>query len=156
MSAGQVSFWAAGVPIPQGSKRIGRNPRTKRPILLDDNDAVLKPWRELVAHYARRAMVASRAEVLDGPCRVDLTFYMPRPAGHYKQGGELRASAPAWPAVKPDIDKLERAIFDAITAAGVWVDDSRAVVVQKSKQYAALPHQAGVAVLVTPLWGVTA
>ena len=156
MSGAQVGFWAAGVPIPQGSKRIGRNPRTKRPILLDDNDKLLKPWRELVAHAARRTMAARRAEVLDVPCRVDLTFYLPRPAGHYKQDGGLRASAPAWPAVKPDIDKLERAVFDAITAAGVWADDSRAVVVQKSKQYAALPHQAGVAVLVSALEEVPA
>lgn len=142
MNARQVSFWAAGVPIPQGSKRIGRNPATKRPILLDDNDDKLKPWREVVAHAVRAG--ARSVEPFDCPVRVDLKFYMPRPASHYRRDGSLKPSAPAWPAVKPDIDKLERAVFDAVTAAGVWRDDSRAVVVVKSKEYAGLPHQAGV------------
>ncbi|WPM94370.1 RusA-like Holliday junction resolvase [Arthrobacter phage Cupello] len=100
-------------------------------------------------------MAALRAEVLDCPVRVDLTFYMPRPAGHFRQDGTLRASAPKWPAVKPDIDKLERAVFDAITAAGVWADDSRAVVVAKSKQYAD-GHEIGVQVLVSSLEEVAA
>ena len=151
MSGGQVGFWAAGVPIPQGSKRIGRNPATKRPILLDDNDDVLKPWRELVAHYARQA--ARGVEKFDCPVSLGLTFYMPRPAGHYKQDGTLKASAPVWPAVKPDADKLERAVCDAITAAGVWADDSRVVVVHKVKRYAAEPHQAGVQVLISAMPG---
>ncbi|QGH74532.1 RusA-like Holliday junction resolvase [Arthrobacter phage Kuleana] len=152
MRARQVGFWVAGVPIPQGSKRIGRNPATKRPILLDDNDKVLHPWRDLVAAEARRAVGGDPA--MDGPLGVDLTFYMPRPAGHYKQDGTLRASAPAlWAAVKPDADKLERAIFDGLTAGGLWVDDARAVICRKSKQYAELPHQAGVFVAV---WEVAA
>lgn len=151
MSAGQVGFWAAGVPIPQGSKRIGRNPATKRPILLDDNDDKLKPWREVVAHAARQG--ARGVERFDCPVSVGLTFYLPRPASHYRRDGSLKPSAPAWPAVKPDVDKLERAVFDAITAAGVWADDSRAVVVHKSKRYAELPHQAGVSVLVSVMPG---
>lgn len=149
MSGRQVGFWAFGVPIPQGSKRIGRNPATKRPILLDDNDKVLKPWRDAVTYAARDG--ARGVEKFDCPVRVDLTFYMLRPAGHYKKDGTLRASAPKWPAVKPDIDKLERAVFDAITAAGVWADDSRAVVVVKSKQYADYPSQVGVSVLVSAI-----
>ncbi|UXE05395.1 RusA-like resolvase [Arthrobacter phage Renna12] len=148
MSARQVGFWAAGVPIPQGSKRIGRNRATKKPILIDDNDAVLKPWRDLVAGEARKAI--GGAAPLDGPLGVDLTFYMPRPAGHYKADGvSLRASAPPlWAAVKPDVDKLERAVFDSLTAGGLWVDDARACIARKSKQYADLPHQAGVYVAV--------
>ncbi|QGZ16935.1 RusA-like resolvase [Arthrobacter phage LittleTokyo] len=145
MSGRQVTFWAAGVPIPQGSKRIGRNRATGKPILLDDNDKELKPWREVVA-WAGRA--AAAAEPLDGPLEVHLLFYMPRPASHYLRSGDLKPSAPAWPAVKPDVDKLERAVFDALTAGNVWVDDARAVSVHKSKRYASLPHEAGVRVAV--------
>ncbi|ALY08885.1 RusA-like resolvase [Arthrobacter phage Galaxy] len=150
MSAAQVSFWAAGVPLPQGSKRIGRNRATGSPVLIDDN-AALKSWREVVDHYARQAVKGR--ERLDEPCAVDLTFYMPRPAGHYRKDGvTLRASAPAlWCAVKPDVDKLSRAVLDSLTSAGVWAEDSRAVILRASMQYAALPHEAGVAVLVSAL-----
>lgn len=146
MSARQVGFWAAGVPIPQGSKRIGRAGRKGRPLLIDANDDVLKPWRDVVARAAREAMAGAAA--LNVPVDVSLVFYMPRPGGHYRADGvTLRPSAPAWPAVKPDVDKLERAVFDGMTAGGLWVDDSRAVVVRKVKKYADLPHQAGVAVM---------
>ncbi|WAB09152.1 RusA-like resolvase [Arthrobacter phage Eesa] len=149
MSGGQVGFWAAGVPIPQGSKSLGKNKATGRATMYDANKG-LKPWREVVAATAREAV--GKRPAIDGPCAVDLAFYMPRPAGHYKKDGSLRASAPAvWCAVKPDSDKLERAVFDALTAAGVWADDSRAVIVRTSKRYAEEPHQAGVSVLVTPL-----
>ncbi|AYN57618.1 RusA-like resolvase [Arthrobacter phage Lunar] len=149
MSRGQVGFWAAGVPIPQGSKSLGKNKATGRATMYDANKG-LKPWREVVAGVARKVMVGQVK--LDGPCSVDLAFYLPRPAGHYKKDGSLRATAPAvWCEVKPDLDKLERAILDALTAAGVWADDARAVILRSSKRYADEPHQAGVNVLVTPL-----
>ncbi|UXE05188.1 RusA-like resolvase [Arthrobacter phage Jamun] len=150
MSAGQVAFWAAGVPMPQGSKRIGRNRATGAPVLIDDNKE-LKGWREVVDHYARRAV--NGAAAIDAPCAVDLAFYMPRPRGHYRADGvTLRASAPAvWCAVKPDVDKLSRAVLDSLTSAGVWAEDSRAVILRASMEYAALPHEAGVRVLVSEL-----
>ncbi|AYN56860.1 RusA-like resolvase [Arthrobacter phage Andrew] len=149
MSARQVNFWAAGVPIPQGSKRIGRSKATGRPILLDDNDRSLKPWRELVAWTGKKAIKGGAP--LDGPLVVGLTFYLPRPGGHYKKDGSLRAAAPKWPAVKPDVDKLERAVFDALTAGKVWADDARAVEVHKTKLYAGLPHEAGVYVVISEM-----
>jgi Holliday junction resolvase RusA-like endonuclease len=149
MSRLQVGFWVAGVPVPQGSKKIGRNPATGRPILIDDNDK-LAGWRELVDFTARRA--ARGKETIDGPCSVDLSFELPRPRGHYKADGlTVRPGAPTWAAVKPDLDKLERAILDSLTTAGVWSEDSRAVVLRSSKRYAGLPHQAGVSVLVSEL-----
>ena len=36
----------------------------------------------------------------------------------------------------PDLDKLLRSTFDAITTAGVWRDDAQVVVVSASKSYA--------------------
>lgn len=155
MSRGQVGFWAAGVPVPQGSKKIGLNRATGRPLLIDDNDA-LAGWRGVLDSEGRRAVKGKPK--LDGACAVDLAFYLPRPKGHYKADGvTLRATAPAvWCVVKPDLDKLERAVLDSLTTAGVWADDARAVVLRSSKRYAGLPHEAGVSVLVTPLREVTA
>ena len=118
-------------------------------MLVNDNDAVLKPWRELVDWAARGAMKAEGLPRFEGPCSVSLGFWLPRPASHYRRDGELKASAPRWPAVKPDIDKLERAVFDSLTSAGVWADDSRAVVVSKFKRYESAALGAGVEVLVS-------
>lgn len=150
MSRGQVGFWAAGVPMPQGSKKIGRNRATGRPLLIDDN-AALAGWREVLDFQGRQAIKGKPK--IGVACAVDLAFYLPRPAGHYKKDGlTLRATAPAvWCLVKPDLDKLERAVLDSLTTAGVWADDSRAVILRSSKRYAGLPHQAGVSILVTPL-----
>lgn len=125
-----------GVPVPQGSKRLGLNRATGRAVVLDDNPA-LAAWRELVAFRARAAW-AGRPP-LTVPVRASLAFYLPRPAGHYGTGrnaGQLRPSAPAWPGVKPDLDKLCRAVFDSLETAGVWANDSRCCWLTASKSYA--------------------
>jgi len=41
--------------------------------------------------------------------------------------------------VRPDLDKLERAIGDALTDAGVWVDDGQVVNSHTQKWYAETP-----------------
>lgn len=132
----ELSVTLAGVPAPQGSKKIGRNRRTGGPVLIDDNQN-LKAWRESAEHQLRKAW-AGRAPI-SSAVWVSLSFYLPRPAGHYGTGrnaGILRPSAPLWPAVKPDNDKLQRAVFDALQAAGVLQEDSRVVGVVSWKHYA--------------------
>ncbi|MFJ4168349.1 RusA family crossover junction endodeoxyribonuclease [Paenarthrobacter sp. NPDC089714] len=148
MSGQELDFWAYGVPAPQGSKKIGRHPATRRPLLVDDNSKALKPWRETVEFYARRAMRGLHR--FEGPVRIELHFFLPRPQSHFKKDRTLRASAPLWPAVKPDTDKLERAVFDSLTSAGVWADDSRAVMVYAQKAYADA-HDPGVQVRIFDL-----
>jgi Holliday junction resolvase RusA-like endonuclease len=126
----------AGVPVPQGSKRAFRHSKTGRVVMVDDNPA-LAAWRDLVAVKARAAW-AGRAPLVV-PVRASLAFYLPRPAGHFGTGrnaGRLKDSAPFWPAVKPDLDKLTRAVFDALETAGVWGNDSRCCWVSASKNYA--------------------
>lgn len=124
-----------GVPVPQGSKKLGLNRATGRAVLLDDN-AALAGWRYLLALRARQGWGKSPWA---GPVAADLRFYLPRPASHYGTGrnaGIVKASAPAVPGVKPDLDKLVRAVFDSLTVAGVWADDSRVVDLAARKRYA--------------------
>jgi Holliday junction resolvase RusA-like endonuclease len=147
----RVMFTAAGEPIPQGSKKAFRHSKTGAVVVLDDNPR-LAGWRELVAFEARRAMAAGPVR-LSGACLVFMRFYLPRPAGHYGTGrnaGTLRPSAPKWPAVKPDLDKLERAVLDSLTAAGVWSDDAVCCAAVGWKHYAD-DHPAGVFVSVAEL-----
>jgi crossover junction endodeoxyribonuclease RusA len=60
-----------------------------------------------------------------GPVAVALAFRMPRP----------KSSKPGQPADKrPDLDKLVRAVLDALTSAGMYEDDARVVDLRASKQ----------------------
>jgi len=125
---------AYGKPITQGSKTKNRYGAT-----YDDNAETLKPWREAVKTAALDVM--QLADRLTGPVSVTATFCFNRPAGHYRTGKNahlLRDGAPPWPASRSsgDLDKLERSCFDALTDAGVWVDDSQVVAVDARKVWA--------------------
>lgn len=116
-----------GIPVPQGSKRVfnGR--------LVDVNHSKLRDWRALVA-----TSLPTQQTLLAGPVSVRLDFYLPRPKGHFGSGRNaavLRPSAPLYPAVKPDIDKLVRACLDALTGMA-FRDDSQVVSLHARKLFA--------------------
>ena len=46
--------------------------------------------------------------------------------------------------VKPDIDNLVKAVMDALTTAGWWIDDTQVWSLSTSKQYAAKGEPSGV------------
>ena len=78
---------------------------------------------------------------LDGPLRLRAVFVFPRPATHFGTGrnaGRLKPSAPVYCRTRPDVDKLLRAIGDAITGV-VFRDDARVVDVAAEKHYGAPP-----------------
>jgi hypothetical protein len=51
---------------------------------------------------------------------------------------------------RPDLDKLVRAVFDAIGSAGVWADDSQVVTVHAHKRLAKLGETTGVMIHIEP------
>jgi len=119
-----------GTPAPQGSKRhVGNG-------VMVESSKKVKPWRQDVKHAALD--VLGDAPPLIGPVLVDVTFTLTRPRGHYRTGRNaelLRDSAPAYPAGKPDIDKLLRSTLDALGEAGVWRDDAQVVAATMRKVY---------------------
>lgn|SRR5215471_206026 len=125
---------AHGLPVPQGSKRaISSKGRT---FLVDDNKDNLKPWRQEIAGLAIEEMQGDGP--WSGPVSVRVMFFLPRPRGHFGKGRneeQLRPSAPIAPHVKPDVDKLARAILDALTGT-VFHDDAQVVDLNCSKVYA--------------------
>lgn len=133
-----LAFTTLGVPVPQGSHRVIRNRVIPDPRLL--------AWRELVT---RDALVAARAvgwtEPLDAPCVLRLQFWLPAP------------KRPRWPspATKPDLDKLVRAIGDALSPREprhrVLAEDSRIVSLHAEKTYVTESKPAGVRVLLSPI-----
>jgi Holliday junction resolvase RusA-like endonuclease len=129
-----LEFFVAGLPITQGSKRAFTNKYTGRAVLVEDAEK-LKPWRWSVGVTAAQAM--AKRPFIQGPVRIRLQFLFPRPKSHYGTGRNhnvLKASAPSWPTGKPDLDKLQRAVFDALTHV-VWADDSQVTEVFAMKRY---------------------
>lgn len=128
-----------GLPAPQGSKRhVGNG-------VMVESSAAVKPWREAIRAEVQRVVFPLRPaednsrRIASGPVIVTVTFWLPRPRGHYGTGrnaGSLRPSAPARPHRKPDLDKLARAVLDAVVMGGAVGDDSQVVTIAASKWYA--------------------
>lgn len=124
-----------GTPVPQGSKVANRHGHGVR----DVNAKTLRPWRAEVAAATAAAMLADGWETLDTPAEVTIVFHHARPAYHYGTGrntGRLKPAAPCWKATAPDIDKLTRAILDALTTARAIRDDARVARLVVEDRYA--------------------
>lgn len=136
-----IYFEVFDTPAPQGSKRHVGNGR------MVEMSKRVKPWREAVKYAA----LEIAGEPLNGPLSVAIDFFLPRPKGHFRSGANahlLRNGAPTHPATRPDLDKLARSTLDALTAAGVYGDDSQVVQLHVSKHYRDRP---GAEVSVSPL-----
>lgn len=126
-------FFAAGMPQTKGSGKAITSRSTGRAFFKPDNPKTAA-WQGVVAHAAAQA----GAKPIDGPVRLELTFVLPRPKGHMgsgKNAATVKASAPRYPASKPDGDKLERAVLDALTGV-VYADDGQVVDVTWAKRWA--------------------
>lgn len=126
-----VDLFIAGNPVPQGSKRVGRHGRY--PVILDDNDKKLKPWRQLLQAHLADTGINPTAE----PVHVECTFLLPCPQSLPKR------STPAH-TKKPDLDKLIRAVLDACTGLA-FLDDSQVVELEIRKAYARDVHNIPIA-----------
>lgn len=129
-----VEFFVAGVPQPQGSKT--GYVRGKRAVVVDKNPAKLKPWRAAIADDAANVEVR-----FEGPTSVALRFVFVRPASAAKR---------MFPSVRPDVDKLARAVLDGLVSGGLLADDSLVVDLRAVKEYGDTP---GVHVMVGALLG---
>lgn len=125
-----ITLRVAGVPAPQGSKNVSRSGHTY------ESSKKVKPWREAVikqvvddGHYDR---------MLGIDLHVKCVFHFARPKYHYYSGRRsdvLRDNAPMYVATTPDIDKLLRSTFDALTKSRLILDDKIIVSQQSLKVY---------------------
>lgn len=109
-----MKFTAFGMPATQGNKSAFYKAGMKRAVLVEQRSERLKSWRSVVADAAAAAM--NGAPLFDSALELRVTFYFPRP----KSAPKSRVH----PEVKPDGDKLVRAIADAVTGV-CWTDDAR-------------------------------
>lgn len=126
----RLTVEVAGDPQPQGSTttyvRGGKAHTTSA-------NKQLRPWRDVVTWNARQALAGSRP--FEGPVRLVVAFSLLRPAGHFGRRGLLPSAPPRPMGARKDLDKLVRAIGDALTDAGVWRDDGQVVEIRATKDY---------------------
>lgn len=111
-----------GTPAPQGSKAF-RGLTKQGHAILTESSAKVKPWRQSVKFAALEV-----GERIAGAVKVSITFTLPKP----KSAPKTRTT---WPDRKPDIDKLVRSTFDALSEAGVFEDDARVVELAAAKRF---------------------
>ena len=115
-----ITIIVHGQPAPQGSKKFVGLSKAGRGLLVESSKKV-KPWRQDVVAAAVEAREKFSALCpLDGPLAVEMVFTVPKPASAPKKRR-------TWPDKKPDVSKLARSTEDALSDAGLWVDDARVV-----------------------------
>ncbi len=116
-----IGFTVHGLPIPQGSTRAWVV--NGKPIITSSAKG-LTTWRRLVADVAQNY---APKEPWEGPVGIELHFGIPKP----KSAPKRRR---VWPDKRPDLDKLTRAVLDALTYV-VFADDSQVIDLRASKDY---------------------
>ena len=112
-----VNFFVEGTPVTQGSMRAVRGK------VFHEKGPQLRAWRKAVSDAAVKA--GAKPLVEHQAVRVAITFYLLRPKS-VKRG---------YPTAKQDVDKLIRAVFDALSDS-VIADDGQVVEVSAVKFYA--------------------
>ena len=118
MARSEVTFFVAGRPAPQGSKKsVGRG-------RFVEASKYLPAWRAAVVSAAR---LAYSGEPIASPCRVRIAVFLDKPK---------KPKFDVAPAVMPDADKLARAINDALKIGGIIEDDQLIVSLEIDKLWA--------------------
>lgn len=140
--------WGKAVPrgstkaLPRGRRVIhdvdgNRYREDKGSFIIDQESESLKSWMQQVKQTAISEWGIVRNRYSDGPFKIEIIFRLDRPKTHFRSGrfsDSIKISAPKYPIVRPDIDKLTRAILDALTGI-VYKDDSQVVELDVKKRY---------------------
>lgn len=139
-----AAFFVEGRPVPQGSKQAiiiwsgGRKGLGEpRAVLVEDKSSrvKLKAWR---AAIAKVAVVAYTGPIVTEAVDVSLSFRLARP----------KTVTRPLPIVAPDVDKMERAVLDALTGSLIK-DDAQVVDGYRRKRYTLPGQPEGVVITVS-------
>ena len=107
-----VTFEVLGIPSPQGSKRhVGGG-------IMIESSKTLATWRDSCTAAAR---TAANGRMFDEPVAVHVTFRSPMPRS---RPAAVRRTGHAPKATAPDLDKMQRALGDALEASGLIRSDA--------------------------------
>lgn len=128
-------FTVLGRAEPQGSMKAFMI--KGKPVLTSDN-AKMKPWRQQVGWVALEARGGSEMAPRGIPVALEVIFYFRKPTGTSHR--QFR------PTKKPDLDKLCRALCDALK--GVLYEDDSQITGLIAQKHFGLPERAEVIVKV--------
>lgn len=132
-----VAFTVYGVPVAQPRPRAFARRMGDKVVARMYDAGTADIWKSQIAEAARAVAPDFPHH---GPVRVRVAFVMPRPKSHFRSNGELRTNAPFHHTGKPDIDNLQKALFDALTqSGGIWIDDSQIACSHGTKHYGPQP-----------------
>lgn len=139
-----ITVTVSGTPLPEGSLKAYC--RGGRAVIMHDRSQALETWRTRVTITARNAAHQAHWQLpVDQPVKIAACFLLPRP----KTVNRLL------PSTKPDLDKLARAIGDALCPRNrhlrVLTEDSRIVEWAIKKRYAGTPEYIGAYITITRL-----
>ena len=142
-----ASFWVPGSPQAQPRAKASAfgghvrmyTPDPKR----KDGSKPVGTWRQMLRlHSAGRCP----GTPLDCPVKVDIAFYLPRTKMLSRKSSPTNLIPHA---VKPDIDNMTKLIYDEMTKAGWWKDDSRICASTVTKSYPAKDSKPGAMITVS-------
>jgi Holliday junction resolvase RusA-like endonuclease len=146
-----MTFEVIGQPATKGSARAFpyRKPTGALGVRVAADNPTLRTWETRVRADAVAAMQRVGEDLITRPSAIRLvaTFRLPRPLKYatpqYRAG---RRSAPAH-SVRPDLDKMIRALSDALRGA-IYEDDAQVAQLLVTKRYALIGESWGVEVTV--------
>lgn len=131
----RCEFEVEGKPVPQGSMTASYNRKLGVAHVHHVQGAALAVWRASIREAAR---ATGESYLSPLPIAMHMTFGMPYPKSHVElRGGRYQVKLryfDARPMVMPDLDKLVRAVLDALTGV-CYRDDAQVVEITASKVY---------------------
>ncbi len=119
----ELAIAVYGRPAPQGSKKLVASNR------FIEASKYLPAWRKAVTLAAVEAINDQGWSALESAVELECVFYLERP-------GTVPPKKRPHPIKPPDVDKLARAVSDALTDAGAYLDDSQVIKLTAFKFYA--------------------
>ena len=127
-----ITFNVPGQPYGKGRPRVG-NVRGRARMFTPEKTV---SYENKVAFVAQQAMAG--AALIEGAVDVSLFIVCQIPASWSKKKQAAATAGAIFPTTKPDIDNIEKIIYDAINGV-VWKDDVQVVDVKKVKRYGPVP-----------------
>lgn len=128
-----VRFTIPGAPVGKGRPRVARRGRFTQ-MYTPEKTASYESLVKLAGHQGMEGR-----PVLAGALAVEMDIFVPIPASWSKKKHAQALAGEVLPTTKPDIDNVEKAVFDGLNGV-VWVDDVQVVTVAKRKRYSEQPR----------------
>jgi Holliday junction resolvase RusA-like endonuclease len=141
-----LTFRVYGVALPKGNMRAFLKRGMKFPVVTESNRNV-RSWQQLIAEGASHALLNADPDaraLLAFGVRVSVGFFLPLPKKYHRKGRVFVAHC-----TSPDLDKLARAVLDALSSVA-YHDDAQVTELVAGKYYTGPTSAAYVEVRVEP------